>query len=246
MEDHKPTTYSGQDVRARLIHYVREQLEIYGDELALDRSLLSVNVEKPEPDPSWQQSSSLQELEEKISSCMKCALAATRQNFVFGSGKADADIVLIGEAPGAVEDQIGKPFVGEAGQLLDRILAAVQLSREQVYICNILKCRPPHNRDPLPQEIEVCSPFLYKQIELINPKLILCLGRYAAQTLLHTSQPLSALRGRVHEWQGCRLLVTYHPAALLRYPQFKRETWADIQLLRRLYDEMQGRDSKSE
>ncbi|MBN2356617.1 uracil-DNA glycosylase [candidate division KSB1 bacterium] len=203
----------------------------------MDKAYLPTYGKEESPEIAWQDSVTLQELEELTHTCRKCALSSTRKNFVFGAGNPDADIVLIGEAPGATEDQIGRPFVGEAGQLLDKILAAIQLKREQVYICNILKCRPPNNRDPLPQEVTLCTPYLFKQIALIKPPFILCLGRHAAQTLLDTTQSLSALRGRVHDWRGHRLLVTYHPAALLRYTQFKRDTWEDVQLLRRLYDE---------
>lgn len=219
--------------------YIREQIEIYGDELALPRlEFKPVAEEQPViPVESWHVSNTLNELEQGISVCQKCSLGASRKKFVFGSGKENAHIVLVGEAPGATEDQVGKPFVGEAGQLLDKILAAIQLTRDEVYICNILKCRPPANRDPLPVEVESCLPYLEKQIELIKPVFILCLGRHAAQTLLNSQAPLSALRGKVHAWRGAQVIVTYHPAALLRYPQFKRETWADVQLLRRLYDE---------
>lgn len=157
---------------------------------------------------------------------------------MFGVGNPHADLVLVGEAPGAEEDAQGEPFVGRAGQLLNKILEAIRFKREDVYICNILKCRPPNNRDPLPEEVALCEPYLWKQLELIQPKVILCLGRIAAQVLLKTSESLTALRGRVHDYRGIRLMVTYHPAALLRNPNWKRPAWEDVQKLRRLYDEL--------
>lgn len=189
-------------------------------------------------DPHWHESESLQTLDSRISGCQKCQLGSTRKNFVFGVGNPKAKLVLIGEAPGADEDEKGEPFVGRAGQLLNKILAAVQLRREDVYICNILKCRPPNNRDPLPQEAESCEPFLKKQIEIINPKLILCLGRIAGQTLLKTKATLSELRQNVYQYQGVKVLVTFHPAALLRNPNWKRPAWEDVQKMRKMYDEL--------
>jgi DNA polymerase len=146
--------------------------------------------------------------------------------------------VLIGEAPGADEDAQGEPFVGRAGQLLNKILEAIQFKREDVYICNILKCRPPNNRDPQPEEIHACEPHLWKQIELIQPKLILCLGRISAQVLLKTNASLTELRAKVHNYRGIPMMVTYHPAALLRNPHWKRPTWEDVQKFRKLYDEL--------
>jgi len=163
-------------------------------------------------------------------------------NLVFGVGNAEADLLLIGEAPGEQEDRQGEPFVGKAGQLLNKILKAIGFDRDQVYIANILKHRPPNNRDPLPEERVKSLPFLEKQIDLINPKLILCLGRISAQTLLETTAPMKELRGRFHRYRDkYELLVTYHPAALLRNPNWKRDTWEDVQLLRKRYDELGGR-----
>jgi DNA polymerase len=189
-------------------------------------------------DPRWYESSSLQELNSRISGCLKCVLGSTRRSFVFGVGNPNAKLVLIGEAPGADEDEQGEPFVGRAGQLLNKILVAVQLRREEVYICNILKCRPPNNRDPQPDEVEACEPFLKKQLEIINPRLILCLGRVAAQTLLKTNATLSELRNNIYVYQGIRVLVTFHPAALLRNPNWKRPAWEDVQKMRKMYDEL--------
>ncbi|MCC7429439.1 uracil-DNA glycosylase [bacterium] len=181
---------------------------------------------------------SLQGFYEQIYECTKCSLCQTRTNFVFGSGNPNAKLMLIGEAPGADEDLQGKPFVGRSGQLLDKILAAIQIQREEVFIANILKCRPPNNRDPLPSEVEKCEPYLKKQIDLINPKIILALGRIAGQTLLKTNETLSGLRGKVHTYHGKALMVTFHPAALLRNPNWKRPTWEDVQELKKLYDKL--------
>ncbi len=161
-------------------------------------------------------------------------------NLVFGYGKADADLMIIGEAPGEQEDQEGVPFVGRAGQLLTKILAAIGFTREDVYIANILKHRPPNNRDPLPEERERSLPYLERQIDIINPKLILCLGRISAQTLLRQPKAeLKDLRGKFHIYRGkYELMVTYHPAALLRNPEWKHGTWADVKQLRARYDEL--------
>lgn len=189
-------------------------------------------------DPNWSESDSLERLDSAISKCMKCSLGATRRKFVFGVGNPNSKLVLIGEAPGADEDEQGEPFVGRAGQLLNKILAAVQLKREDVYICNILKCRPPNNRDPLPDEAEACEPYLKKQLEIIKPKIILCLGRIAGQTLLKTNATLTELRKNTYEYEGIKVLVTFHPAALLRNPNWKRPAWEDVQKMRKMYDEL--------
>jgi DNA polymerase len=186
----------------------------------------------------WQFAESLEEMNVKICNCLKCALGSTRTKFVFGVGNPKADIVLVGEAPGANEDKQGLPFVGEAGKLLNRILASIELKREEVYICNILKCRPPGNRNPLPEEIELCEPYLKYQLNLIKPKLILALGKFAAETLLNLNQPLNKMRGKVHYYNGIRTMVTFHPAALLRNFQWKRPTWEDMQQFKKLYDEL--------
>ncbi len=171
-----------------------------------------------------------------ICNCQECPLGATRTKFVYGTGNPNADIMFVGEAPGYNEDQTGEPFVGRAGELLDKILAAIQFSRSDVYIANILKCRPPNNRDPQPDEMEKCLPYLIEQIASIKPKLICSLGRIAGQALLKTSTPLGKLRGQWHEFAGVPLIVTYHPAALLRFPGYKRDTWTDMQQLKARYD----------
>lgn len=172
-----------------------------------------------------------------ICECQKCPLGATRTKFVFGVGNPHADVMFIGEAPGADEDRLGEPFVGRAGKLLDKILAAIDFDRSQVYIANILKCRPPGNRDPQPEEMDTCFPYLEQQIRMIQPKFICCLGRIAAQRMLETKAPLGKLRGRWFEKFGVQVMVTYHPAALLRFPEYKHDTWEDVQRLRKAYDE---------
>ena len=185
----------------------------------------------------WVSSENLENLYAQISDCQKCPLGSTRTNFVFGVGNPRSRVMFIGEAPGADEDAQGEPFVGRAGQLLNKILEAVGLKREEVYICNILKCRPPNNRDPEVTEMETCSPYLLKQIELIRPKFIICLGRISAQWLLQTNDSLTTMRGKFHEFQGAKLMVTYHPAALLRNPNWKRPAWEDMKMFKKLYDE---------
>ena len=178
----------------------------------------------------------LEEFRQQICECTCCPLGKTRQNFVFGAGSPEADIMFIGEAPGAEEDRQGLPFVGAAGQLLTKIIEAMHLQREDVFICNVLKCRPPNNRDPQPDEIESCEPYLKRQIQIVQPRIICTLGRFATQALLKTSESMGRLRGRLHEYEGTPVIATYHPAALLRNPQWKRATWEDMKKLRLEYD----------
>jgi DNA polymerase len=170
-------------------------------------------------------------LAKTVSVCTRCALHATRTQTVFGVGNPHARLMFIGEAPGADEDAKGEPFVGRAGQLLNKIIAAMGMKREEVYIGNILKCRPPQNRDPLPSEVECCEEYLRAQIALIQPKYICALGRIAAHWLLRTEAPLGALRAGVHTYEGIPVVVTYHPAALLRNPAFKAPCWEDMKKL---------------
>lgn len=173
-------------------------------------------------------------LKAAVSGCTKCGLHQTRTNTVFGVGDENADWMLIGEAPGAEEDRLGDPFVGQAGKLLDNMLAAIGLSRrENVYIANVLKCRPPGNRNPSPEEVEKCSPHLLQQIALIQPKLIVAMGRFAAQTLLKSDASIASLRGRVHSYAGVPLIVTYHPAYLLRTLEDKAKAWEDLLFARK-------------
>lgn len=178
----------------------------------------------------------LEEIAALVRECTRCRLCRERTNAVPGEGPADARLVVIGEGPGAVEDETGRPFVGRAGELLTEILAAIDLPREQVFICNIVKCRPPENRKPQPDEIEACVPYLYRQLEIIKPSVILAMGSTAAETLLNTRQPLAGLRNRVHQFRGIPVIVTYHPAALLRNPNWKKPTWDDVRIARQLLD----------
>jgi uracil-DNA glycosylase len=178
----------------------------------------------------------LDEIARVVAECRRCPLYATAKNPVPGDGNPDADFMCVGEAPGANEDEQGTPFVGQAGQLLTKILGAIDLRREDVFIANVLKHRPPGNRNPLPDEVVACSPYLVRQIELVRPKVILALGTFAAQTLLETKLTIGKLRGQVHRYYGVPLIVTYHPAALLRNPAWKRPTWEDVQLARRILD----------
>jgi len=182
---------------------------------------------------------SLEDIKKEIVHCQKCSLSTTRTQVVFGTGKEDAGLMLIGEAPGEEEDIKGEPFVGMAGQLLTRILNAIGLDRKDVYITNIVKCRPPHNRNPKAGEIKACKPYLLKQISVIRPKIICTLGTFAAQTLLETGEKISQLRGRFYDYQGIKLIPTYHPAFILRYPQMKKPLWDDMQLIKR---KMEGHD----
>jgi uracil-DNA glycosylase len=187
----------------------------------------------------WQSASTLADLEALIQDCHKCRLGDTRNKLVFGKGSPTADVLVLGEAPGADEDMQGEPFVGRAGQLLTKMLQAINFERDQVFIANILKSRPPNNRDPKPDEVEACEPYLWKQILLIKPKMILCMGRVAATSLLKGKETaLGKMRGNVYDFYGVKVMATYHPAALLRNPDWKRPAWEDLQQFRKLYDEM--------
>lgn len=172
---------------------------------------------------------SLEQVRAALGDCRRCGLSDTRTHLVFGVGNPGAKLVFVGEAPGYDEDVQGEPFVGAAGKLLTKIIQAMGLTRDEVYICNILKCRPPGNRNPQPDEIDMCTPFLNRQLAAISPECICALGKFAAQTLLGTEAPISKLRGRFHEYNGIRLMPTYHPAYLLRNPEGKRDVWNDIQ-----------------
>lgn len=177
------------------------------------------------------------ELREQALGCTRCGLAESRTQVVFSDGNPRGKLVVVGEAPGANEDRTGLPFVGQAGQMLDLMLAAVGLSRkDSVYICNVLKCRPPGNRNPKPAEIRACSPWLLRQLELVEPRALLAVGTFAAQLLTSSDRPLGKLRGQTHSYQGIPLVVTYHPAALLRNPGWNQPAWDDLQLLRQVMD----------
>ncbi len=223
-----------RDMMKQAGKYLKYQKDLFGEELFLENPKLF------EEDQFSQSFQTLNELKEAIQDCQKCPLSKTRTHLVFGSGNERANLVLIGEAPGRDEDLQGEPFVGRAGQLLDKILAAIGFQRKEIYIGNILKCRPPNNRDPLLEEIALCMPHLMKQIDIIQPKIILALGRIAAQTLLKTTTSLGQLRSETLSFHDIPLLVTYHPAALLRNPHWKRPVWEDVQRLRNLYDEIVG------
>lgn len=253
------------DIFSDIQSYLRQQKElsgdffISGDELPLNDSPEEEMVRKKKTDvieterdlilngnpaEPWESSSDIISLKEQISGCLKCPLGKTRTNFVFGVGNPNADVMFIGEAPGADEDEKGEPFVGRAGQLLNKIMQAIDWKREDVFIANILKCRPPDNRDPLPSEEDKCEPFLVKQIELIKPIMIICLGRIAAQTLLRTKDSLTTLRSKVQSYHGVPLYVTYHPAALLRNPHWKPATWEDFKKIKSDYENNPNKKNK--
>ena len=207
--------------------YLRQTQDIYGDKL-----YLKINKQTNIANSS---ENLLDDFNHSINTCQKCQLGNSRTNFVFGVGDKNADLLLIGEAPGEKEDVEGIPFVGRAGKLLDKILSAISLSRDKgVYICNVLKCRPPDNRDPLPSEIEQCEPYLKEQINLIKPKLIVALGRVAAKTLLKNDLALKDMRSIKHDYYGTPLIATYHPAALLRNQNLKPAAWEDFKWIRSL------------
>lgn len=239
-------------LKDQIIEALKDQKEIFGDELFIPKSSRKTIIHKeskieteqtelfPEAKEPWEASQSLDELDSLINTCTECTLHRNRNKFVFGSGNPNADVLVIGEGPGAEEDKQGLPFVGRAGNLLTDMLKAINFEREEVYIGNVVKCRPPGNRTPLPEEMDTCMPYLKKQIEIINPKLILCLGLTAAKALLNKRESLAKLRGQVYEFEGIPVMVTYHSAALLRNPHWKRDCWEDLKKFRRLYDEIVG------
>jgi uracil-DNA glycosylase len=206
------------------------------DDMAFKKGLVVGTNESELIPNAIQKLGSLDEIARTVAKCTRCSLYKTAINPVPGEGNPKAKLVCVGEAPGAKEDETGRPFVGQAGQLLTKILAAIDMTREEVFICNVLKHRPPGNRNPQPDEVEACSPYLIRQLELIKPKVIVAFGTFAAQTLLNTKTPLGQLRGLVHRYHGTPLVVTYHPAALLRNPAWKRPTWEDVKLARRVLD----------
>ena len=176
---------------------------------------------------------SLEKVGLELQGCQRCKLCTGRKTIVVGEGNAQAQLVFVGEGPGEQEDLKGRPFVGRAGELLDRMILAIGLKRSDVYIANVVKCRPPGNRNPEYDEISACSPFLYRQLDVIRPKVVVALGKFAAQTLLQTDQRISALRGKFHAYRGAKLMPTFHPAYLLRNPDSKREAWSDLQQVAR-------------
>lgn len=247
--------------RSLLARHLRQRLDLGDDELFLDglsaadaRALVASADPPPgNPRPATATQApreggeeiateqivrigSLHELETLSAGCPRCRLAEGRRHVVFGEGNPNASVVVVGEAPGGEEDRTGRPFVGPAGRLLDRILLSAGFGRDDVYICNVIKCRPPKNRNPRPDEIEACSPYLRTQIRLLEPRAILACGTFAAQTLLGSTTSIGRLRGQVHEYLGVPLLPTYHPAALLRNPGWGRPVWEDVQRLRALVE----------
>jgi DNA polymerase len=207
----------------------REPIPRREEESMGDRSVVKATEKK-----GGARKASLDGVREELGDCTRCPLHRTRRNLVFGEGSAGAKLVFVGEAPGEEEDNQGRPFVGRAGQLLTKIIGAMGLARDEVYICNILKCRPPGNRNPKEDEITTCEPFLLKQLEAINPEIICALGTFAAKTLLRTDSPISAMRGKFHDYRGRKLMPTYHPAYLLRNPDAKKMVWEDVQKIMKI------------
>lgn len=251
----------------KLVQFINNEREIYGDfsvpisfdaetepqsetataktDQNLPEKTGNASTEKDQPKPQTLQQkldacTTLEELKQLCAKSEELKTDLKDTNLVFGVGNPEADLMLIGEAPGEQEDKQGEPFVGPAGQLLNKILNAINFERGDVYIANILKHRPPGNRNPKPEERQRSLPYLERQIELVNPKLILCLGRVSGTTLLDREDSLRNMRGKFHQFRGVELTVTYHPAALLRNAQWKRPTWEDVQMVRRRYDELTG------
>jgi uracil-DNA glycosylase len=238
-----------------IIKRLKLQQEIFGDELFIPKKKRNTSMvkepssryEEPELFPEsnkassastedWEKATSLDDFEKSICDCTKCRLHEGRNKFVFGTGNPNADVLVIGEGPGAEEDKQGLPFVGRAGKLLTDMLKAIKFEREDVYIGNVVKCRPPSNRTPMQDEMDTCLPYLKKQVELIKPKLILCLGLTAAKGLLKKKESLGKLRQNVFEYEGAKVIVSYHPAALLRNPHWKKDSWEDLKKLKKMYD----------
>ena len=203
-----------------------QQLEFFRDIGVA--SMDAANTIPAAPPPS----ADLEVVRAELGDCQRCKLAPSRTHIVFGSGNPNAELVFVGEAPGYDEDQQGLPFVGRAGQLLTKIIESIDLKRDDVYICNVLKCRPPENRNPEPDEVVACNPFLKKQLAAIRPKVVCCLGTFAAQTVMQTSSSISKLRGRFQDIDGMRVIATFHPAYLLRSPEKKRDVWEDMKQIR--------------
>ena len=196
----------------------------------------SASSSSPSPSPP-STSQRLARLREELGECSRCKLHSTRTHIVYGVGNPSADLMFVGEAPGRDEDQQGIPFVGRAGQLLTKIIEAIDLNRDDVYIANLIKCRPPNNRNPEPDEIQTCQPFLFGQIDVIQPKVIVALGAFAVRTLLQSEEAISRLRGRVFDYRGAKLVPTFHPAYLLRSPDKKRDVWEDMKRVRSMLRE---------
>jgi DNA polymerase len=219
-------------MKGALHQYLKQQKELYGNELYLSNEPAPLPEPKPEKKGTVAKGK-LDAYNQSICTCQECPLGKSRTNFVFGVGDPNADLLLVGEAPGEQEDLKGEPFVGRAGKMLDKILYAIDRKRgDGVYIANVIKCRPPNNRDPLPSEVKKCEPYLTEQISQIQPKLIVALGRVAGKTLLKMDVPLKEMRDKTHDYNGTPLRVTFHPAALLRNSNFKKPAWIDFQWIR--------------
>ena len=220
------------------LRYFKQYQELFGNEIFLqlkNYNIIGDNSQKKKK--RINNSYDLISFNDEIKNCLKCDLGKTRKKFVFGVGDFNASLLLVGEAPGEQEDLSGEPFVGRAGKLLDKMLSAINRSRENdVFICNVLKCRPPDNRDPSKEEISKCEPYLVNQIDLIQPKLIVALGRVAGKTLLGVDKSLKDMRNTIHSYHGTNLIVTYHPAALLRNSNWKPDAWNDFKWIRTLID----------
>jgi DNA polymerase len=234
---HAPLLAELRDLVAGLRRHLEEEKSLGLEGWDGRSSTLEKQVFPGRPSPPTS-SMTLEAIREEMGECRRCKLHSTRTQIVFGTGNLQARLVFVGEGPGRDEDLQGQPFVGQAGQLLTKIIQAISLSRQEVYITNIIKCRPPGNRNPEPDEIGACEPFLIKQLEVIRPKLICALGTFAAQTLLKTEEKISLLRGRFHRYQGILLMHTYHPAFLLRNPGHKREVWEDMKKIKKEYDQV--------
>lgn len=225
-----------------VVGQIRERLLFYRSmtELGFERRAVAVapvqKVEPSVPERATLSRETLVEVRADLGDCTRCVLHEKRTNLVFGVGNPSADLMFIGEGPGFEEDRQGIPFVGPAGQLLTKIIRAIDLSRDDVYIANVVKCRPPGNRDPEPEEVEECRSFLDRQVDAIRPKVICALGRVSALNLLRTDEGITRIRGRMYPYRGAKLVPTFHPAYLLRNPEKKRECWQDMKLIRRLLD----------
>jgi uracil-DNA glycosylase len=227
--------------RSLFLEYLQQRVELGDHELYLDTMSASAFIRalnSPRKQPIVKRdTNSLTVIQDQAAGCMACSLGQTRTTSVFSRGNPLSELVVVGEAPGEEEDKTGRPFVGRAGKLLDVLLQAVGFPHDSVYICNVLKCRPPNNRNPLPNEVESCSGFLRSQIDIIKPKVLLAVGKFAAQTLVQSEESIGRLRGQIHQYNGVPVVVTYHPAYLLRSPNATRIAWHDFQLLRTVLDE---------
>lgn len=222
-----------RDIRETLCYLKRSGCTGFDCSQAHLKTLAHLGLSTPD---GWARPETLAAIQSDLGNCTRCQLCHARTHIVFGEGNPNAQLVLVGEGPGFDEDQCGRPFVGAAGQLLTKILEAMSLSREAVYICNIVKCRPPNNRNPESDEIRQCLPFLKRQLAAIRPRVICALGSVAARTLLETATPISRLRGQFHEVMGIPVMPTFHPAYLLRNPDKKREVWNDVQQIMKMLD----------